>query len=219
MPTHYVEGETMGTSTHIQTGCGRATRTSPPLPVGDESPETAAAESSRTLTREEWRSRSGSNHRHRRSPLDQGGPFKIIPFEPKEMRSDMYVHNFEHAIDAYYKGVEVSDYTKRNHFFEALSGQQRNAIGCQKIGRTYALIIKAFRRAYKVSRFDTVTLWTNIRMREGETVSAFANRFQGRDPGQRRSGRGRGGGAGGGRANRCQLSQRQREPAVEEQTR
>ena len=60
-----------------------------------------------------------------------------------------------------------------------LSGQQRNAIGCQKIGRTYALIIKAFRRAYKVSRFDTVTLWTNIRMREGETASAFANRYQG----------------------------------------
>ena len=135
------------------------------------------------------------------------------------MRSDTYVHNFKHAIEAYYKGVQVSDYTKRNHFFEALSVQQRNAIGCQKIGGTYASMVKTFRRAYKLSRFDTVNEWTNIRMREGETVSAFANRFQGRDPGQRRSGRGRGGGAGGGRANRCQLSQRQREPAVEEQTR
>ena len=34
------------------------------------------------------------------------------------MLSDMYVHNFEHAIDAYYKGAQVSDYTKRNHFLE-----------------------------------------------------------------------------------------------------
>ena len=73
------------------------------------------------------------------------------------------MHNFEHAIEAYYKGVQVSDYTKRNHFFEALSGQQRNAIGCQKIGGTYESMVKAFRRAYKVSRFNTVTEWTNIR--------------------------------------------------------
>ena len=79
------------------------------------------------------------------------------------MRSDTYVHNFKHAIEAYYKGVQVSDYTKRNHFLEALSGQQRNAIGCQKIGGTYESMVKAFRRAYKVSRFNTVTEWTNIR--------------------------------------------------------
>ena len=104
-------------------------------------------ESSRTPPREERRSRSGSNHRHRRSPPGpkQGGPFKIIPFEPREMGSDTYVHNFKHAIEAYYKGVQVSDYIKRNHFFEALSGQQRNAVGCQKIGRTYELMVKAFR--------------------------------------------------------------------------
>ena len=83
------------------------------------------------------------------------------------MGSDTYVHNFKHAIEAYYKGVQVSDYTKRNHFFEALSGQQRNAVGCQKIGRTYESMVRAFRQAYKVSRFDTVTEWTNNRMREG----------------------------------------------------
>ena len=155
----------MGTSPRKQTGRGRATRASPPLPAGDESPESVAAESSRTPPREERRSRSRSNQRHRRSPTGpkQRGPFKIIPFEPREMRSDTYVHNFKHAIEAYYKGVQVSDYTKRNHFFEALSGQQRNAIGCQKIGGTYESMVKAFRRAYKVSRFNTVTEWTNIR--------------------------------------------------------
>ena len=87
------------------------------------------------------------------------------------MRSDTYVHNLEHAIDAYYKGAQVSDYTKRNHSFEALSGQQRNAIDCQKIGGTYASMIKAFRRQ-RVSRYDTVTELMNIRMREGETISA-----------------------------------------------
>ena len=36
------------------------------------------------------------------------------------MRSDTYVHNFEHAVDSYFKGAHVSDYTKRNLFFEAL---------------------------------------------------------------------------------------------------
>ena len=43
------------------------------------------------------------------------------------MRSDMYVHNFKHAVNAYFKGAHVLDYTKRNLFFEALSAQQRNA--------------------------------------------------------------------------------------------
>ena len=64
----------------------------------------------------------------------------------------MYEHNFEHAVDSYFKGAHVSDYTKRNLFFEALSGQQRTAIGCQKIGGTCASMIKAFQQAYNVSR-------------------------------------------------------------------
>ena len=49
----------------------------------------------------------------------------------------------------------MSDHTKRNLFFEALSGQQRNAIGCQKIGGTYSSMIKAFRRVYDVSMYDS----------------------------------------------------------------
>ena len=57
--------------------------------------------------------------------------------------------------------------------------QQRNAIGCQKIGGTYASMIKAFRQAYKVSRYDTITEMMNIRMHKGKTISAFANRYQG----------------------------------------
>ena len=44
---------------------------------------------------------------------------------------------FEHAVNAYFKGAHVPDHTERNLFLEALSGQQRNAIGCQKIARTY----------------------------------------------------------------------------------
>ena len=68
---------------------------------------------------------------------------------------------------------------QRLHSCLLISWQQRNVIGCQKIGGTYASMVKAFRRAYKVSRFDTVTEWTNIRMCEGETVSAFADRYQG----------------------------------------
>ena len=111
----------MGMSPGKQTGRGRATRNSPPLPAWDES---AAAESHRTLPREEQHSRSRSDHRIRQSPPDpkQGGPFKILPFEPKEMRSDMFVFDFEHTVNTYFKGAQVSDYTKRNLFFEALSG-------------------------------------------------------------------------------------------------
>ena len=56
----------------------------------------------------------------------------------------MYVHNFDHAIEAYYKGAQVSDNQKRKHFFEALSAQQRNAMGCQKIAGTYSSMVKAF---------------------------------------------------------------------------
>ena len=66
--------------------------------------------------------------------------------------------------NAYSKGAHVSDYKKRNLFIEALSGQQRNAIGCQKIGKTYVSMIKAFCRAYKVSRYNTFT--ELIRMRQ-----------------------------------------------------
>ena len=82
------------------------------------------------------------------------------------MRSNTYVHNFEHAVDSYFKGAPRSDYTKRNLFSEVLSGQQGNAIGCQKIGRTYTSMIKAFRRVYDMSKYDAFTELMNIRMRE-----------------------------------------------------
>ena len=106
LPTHCVIRETMGMSPHKQTGRGRATRNSPPLPAGNESLE-PAGESWRTLSREEQCSCSRSDHCCGRSPLDpkQGGPFKILPFEPKEMRSDTFVFNFEHAVDSYFKGA------------------------------------------------------------------------------------------------------------------
>ena len=59
----------------------------------------------------------------------QGGLFKVIPFDPKEMRADAYVYNLEQAIRSYYKRDLVTDYIKRQLFFEALSSQQRLAIG------------------------------------------------------------------------------------------
>ena len=83
-----------------------------------------------TSHRRQQRLRAAARRRGRNDAAAPGQIIKILPFEPKEMRSDTYVHNFKHAIDAYYKGAQVSDYQKRNHFFEALSGQQRNAIGC-----------------------------------------------------------------------------------------
>ena len=53
------------------------------------------------------------------------------------------MHNFEHAIRPYFKGAHASDHMKKDLFFEALSVQQRNAIGCQKIGGTYEAMKKA----------------------------------------------------------------------------
>ena len=91
------------------------------------------------LPQEDPHSCSRSDHHCGPSSQDpkQGGPFKILPFELKEMKSDTYVFKLEHAVNAYFKGAHVPDHTERNLFFEALSGQQRNAIGCQKIARTY----------------------------------------------------------------------------------
>ena len=83
---------------------------------------TGPAESRMPPWEEPRRSRTRSEHR-RRSPTDpkQGGPFKVMPFDPKEMRSDVWVHNFECAIIAYFKGAHVSNHLKRELFFDSLS--------------------------------------------------------------------------------------------------
>ena len=106
----------------------------------------------------------------------------MIPFDPKEMRADAYVYNFEQAIRSYYKSECVTDYIKRQHFFEALSGQQRLAIGCMRIGGTYEEKKQSFLAAYGKRQYDTLVKMIQVRMREGETAAAFANRFRGMLP-------------------------------------
>ena len=139
----------MGSLTKKQTGRGRATRNSPLSTPGDESPAPAAAAAECHMPPREG-SRSRSSHRPRHSPADpkQGGPFKVIPFDPKEMRADAYVNNFEQAIRSYYKSDRITDYLQRQHFFEALSCQQRLAIGCVQMGETYEEMKKSFLAAY-----------------------------------------------------------------------
>ena len=80
--------------------------------------------------------------------LNNGKPFKVIPFDPKEIRADAYVDNFEQAIRSYYKSDCVTDYIQRQHFFEALSSQQRLAIGCMRIGGTYELLAEFVVRSF-----------------------------------------------------------------------
>ena len=137
----------------------------------------------RTQLREE-RSRSRSSHRTRRSPPNpkHGGPFKVIPFDPKEIRADAYVDNFEQAIRSYYKSNRFTDYIQRQHFFEALSGQQRLTIGCMRIGGTYEEMKKSFLEAYGKRQYDTLVEMLHVRMREGETATTFANQFRGMLP-------------------------------------
>ena len=108
------------------------------MPTLDDeaSGSTAAAAEGRTPPAE--RSRSRSSHRSRNSPGDprQGGPYKTLAFDPREMRAENYVHHFELTVNDYYKGA-VSDCRKKQHFLEALSGQQRLATGCTDIDSTY----------------------------------------------------------------------------------
>ena len=63
--------------------------------------------------------------------------------------------NLEQAIRSYYKSDRVTDYIQRQHFFKALSGQQRLAIGCSQVGSTYKEMKKAFISVYEVGLFDT----------------------------------------------------------------
>ena len=67
------------------------------------------------------------------------------------MRSDAYVHNFEWAIRSYFKGAHVSEHLKQELFFDSLSNQQRNAIGCSKIGGTREAMKEAFISVFEVS--------------------------------------------------------------------
>ena len=103
----------------------------------------------------------------------------VTPFDPKEIRSDAWVHNFEWAIRSYFKGAHVSDHLKRELFFDSLSSQQRNAISCSKIGGTYEEMNEAFSRVFEVSMYDMFEELFSLWMHEGETVASFANRFKG----------------------------------------
>ena len=140
----------MGSPTKRQTGRARATRNSPMPTEESESPDPAAATAEHRTPPRVERSPSRSSHRSRRSPPDprNGGPFKIFPFDPKDIRADAYVENFEQAIRSYYKSDRITDYLQRQHFFEALSCQQRLAIGCVQIGETYEEMKKSFLAAY-----------------------------------------------------------------------
>ena len=75
----------------------------------------------------------------------------VTPFDPKEIRSDAWVHNFEWAIRSYFKGAHISGHLKRELFFHSLSNQQRNAIGCSKIGGTREEMKEAFISVFEVS--------------------------------------------------------------------
>ena len=103
----------MGSRTKKQPGRGRVTKNSPLPTPGDESPGPAAAAAEHHTP--PWEERSRSSHQTRHSPPNpkQGGPFKVIPFDIKEVRADAYLYNFEQAIRSYYKRDLVTDYIKR----------------------------------------------------------------------------------------------------------
>ena len=85
----------------------------------------------------------------------------------KEMRSDAYVHNFEWVIRSYFKGAQVSDNLKPELFFHSLFNQQRNTIGCSKIGGTYEEMKEAFISVFEVGLYNTFEELFSLQMHEG----------------------------------------------------
>ena len=159
---------------------GRAGRTNrpspPPATLDDDAAGSTAAEGRATPAE---RSRSRSSHRSRHSPRDpkEGGSFKALPFNPKETRADVFVRDFEARIRDYY-GKEIGEYRKRRHFYESLSAQQKIDTGCNNLESPYEAMKETFLNVFKVSRLDRFKEIKSIRMREGETVPAFANRLK-----------------------------------------
>ena len=74
-----------------------------------------------------------------------GGSLKIPLFDPREIRTEAYIPDFELTINTYFRGGIMPDHYKRQLFFEALSSQQKNAMGCQKLEGTSEWLIKAFK--------------------------------------------------------------------------
>ena len=124
------------------------------------------------------RSRSRSSHRSRHSPreLREGGSFKATTFDPKETRADVFVRDFEARVRDYY-GKDIAEYRKRRHFYESLTTQQKTDTGCN-MESTYGEMKEAFLNVFRVSLLDRFKEVKSIRMREGETVIAFANRLK-----------------------------------------
>ena len=157
---------------------GRTNRPSPlPSTLDDDvAGSTAAAAGGRATSAE--RSRSRSSHRSRHSPRDprEGGSFKALPFNPKETRADVFVRDFEARVRDYY-GKDIAEYRKRRHFYESLTTQQKTDTGCN-MESTYGEMKEAFLNVFRVSLLDRYKEVKSIRMREGETVTAFANRLK-----------------------------------------
>ena len=65
------------------------------------------------------------------------------------------------------KTAGSQDHTKRNLFFEVFSRQQRNAIGCQKIGGTYEAL-KSTYKVYEVTKHAASNELKGIQIHEGE---------------------------------------------------
>ena len=83
------------------------------------------------------------------------------------MKSDAYIANLKLTISTYFREGDMPDHYKKHLHWEALSSQQRNAMGCQKLQGTSELLIKASKRVYDMSHFNAFIKVNNIKMKEG----------------------------------------------------
>ena len=88
------------------------------------------------------------------------------------MRTDSYIANFELAVSKYFKGGVAPSHVKRQLFWDALTSQQKSAMGCQKLEGTFEMLIKFFKRVFYMSHCDALGELHNIRMKEGESIMA-----------------------------------------------
>ena len=125
-----------------------------------------------------------------------------MTFNLKETRADVFARDFEARVQDFYGRDVVPEFRKRRHFYESLTTQQKTDIGCN-MENTYEDMKESLLKVYRVSLLDRLKEIKSIRMREGETVIAFANRLKyllpegnrvgqqaPQDPGQRRPGGG-----------------------------
>ena len=76
---------------------------------------------------------------------------KIHPYDPKEMKTDAYMANFEEAISTYFKGGNTTSHVMKHLSLCPVSTQEKSAMGCQRLVGSLEVSIKLLRCSRQVA--------------------------------------------------------------------